>query len=92
MKTAYELAMERLGKSTPTTKLTAQQKNKLAELDAKYTAKIAAREIALQAEIASASAAGDFENAEKLRQQLVNERQALQAELDSRKEAVRQGA
>jgi len=90
MKTAYELAMERLGQSAPTTKLSSPQKRKLAELDAQYTAKIAAREIALQAEITTATAAGEFETADKLRQQLTNERKALQAELDARKEGVRQ--
>ena len=51
MKTAYELAMERLGKTAPTVKLTAGQKKQLAELDSQYAAKIAEREIALKDEI-----------------------------------------
>ena len=45
MKSSYELAMERLNKSAPTTKLTADQKKQLAELDSQYAAKIAQREI-----------------------------------------------
>ena len=61
MKTAYELAMERLGKTAPTVKLTAGQKKQLAELDSQYAAKIAEREIALKDEIARVAAAGDFE-------------------------------
>jgi len=41
MKSAYELAMERLNKSAPSVKLTAAQKKELAELDSQYAAKIA---------------------------------------------------
>lgn len=89
MKTAYELAMERLGKSSPSVKLTNQQRKELADLDAKYAAKIAAREIALKSEINAASAGGDLEKAETLSQQLIRERKALQTELDSKKDVVR---
>ena len=89
MKSAYELAMERLNKSAPTVKLTDAQKQALAELDAKYVAMIAGRAIALQGEIARVSAAGDAEKAETLREQLANERKKLQAERDEKKERVR---
>ena len=91
MKTAYELAMERLGKTAPTVKLTAEQKKRLAELDSQYAAKIAEREIALKDEMAKISAAGDWEKVETLQQQLVNERKKLQTELEEKKERVRQG-
>ena len=43
MKTAYELAMERLNKSGPSVKLSDARKKELAELDSKYAAKIAER-------------------------------------------------
>ena len=89
MKTAYELAMERLNQTAPATKLTGAQKKQLAELDSKYAAKIAEREIALRDEIAKAAAAGDSEKAELLQQQLVKERKKLQAELEEKKEQVR---
>jgi septin family protein len=89
MKTAYELAMERLGKTAPTIKLTAGQKKQLAELDSQYAAKIAEREIALKDEIARVAATGDVEKTETLQQQLVNERKKLQAELEEKKERVR---
>ena len=92
MKTAYELAMERLKKNVPTKKLTEAQKKELAELDSKYAAKIAEREIALKDEIARAGAAGDFEKVGKLQEQLVAERKKLQAELEEKKEQVRQVA
>ncbi len=86
MKTAYELAMERLNKNTPGVKLSDAQKKELAELDAKYAAKIAGREITLNAEIAGAA---DFAKQESLREQLVTERKKLQAELEEKKEQVR---
>lgn len=91
MKTAYELAMERLGAQAPLSKLTAAQKQQLAELDSKYAAKIAEREIHLQGEAGKAATAGDFEKMEQLQQQLAKERKALQAELEEKKERVRQG-
>ena len=89
MKTAYELAMERLNQTVPTTKLTGAQKKQLAELDSTYAAKIAGREIALKDEIARVAATGDSEKAEALQQQLVKERKSLQAELEEKKEQVR---
>jgi hypothetical protein len=88
MKSSYELAMERLNKSAPAKKLSGAQKKELAELDSKYTAKIAEREIALNGEIARA--ADDFEKEESFREQLVTERKKLQAELEEKKEQVRQ--
>jgi Spy/CpxP family protein refolding chaperone len=91
MKTSYELAMERLGKTAPTVKVTAEQKQQLAELDSQYAAKLAEREIALKDEIAKLAAAGDFEKVEKLQQQLVNERKKLQAGLEEKKDRVRRG-
>ncbi len=45
MKSAYELAMERLNKAAPAQKVSDDQKKQLAELDSKYAAKIAEREI-----------------------------------------------
>jgi hypothetical protein len=89
MKTAYELAMERLSKTAPAVKLTNAQKRQLAELDSKYAAKVAEREIALKDEIARTDAAGDLEKVETLRQQLVVERKKLQAELEGKKEQLR---
>jgi hypothetical protein len=92
MKTAYELAMERLNKSSPAVKLTTEQKKALAELDSKYAARIAEREIAFKGDIDKAGGAGEFEKAEQLQQQLVHERKALQTELEEKKEKVRSGA
>jgi len=91
MKTAYELAMERLNKSAPSPKLTEAQKTQLAELDAKYAAKIAEREITLRAEQAKARAQGNEEESAQLEEQLGRERQKLLNELEEKKEPIRQG-
>ena len=90
MKSAYELAMERLNKTSPTTKLTAEKKQQLAELDARYMAKIAEREIFVKDELARASAKGDYAAVEQLEKQLVSDRKTIQAELEEKKEQVRQ--
>ena len=89
MKTAYELAMERLDKASPGVKLTERQKKELADLDSQFAAKVAQREIALNGEIAQLKAAGEYEKAAEMEQRLVNERKALQAERDEKKEKIR---
>ena len=89
MKSAYELAMERLNKASPPAKITNAQKKQLADLDSKYAATIAGREIALKDEITKAAQRGEFEKVEQLEQRLLNERKKLQAELEEKKEAMR---
>ena len=51
MKSAYELAMERLQQTSPSLSLTDEQKKELAELDSKYRAKIAEKELFLKEQI-----------------------------------------
>ena len=89
MKSAYELAMERLNKNAPSVKLTEAQKKEIAELDSLYASKIAQREIFLKGEIAKAELSGDFEALEQLQKQLGSEKKTLAAELEEKKEAVR---
>ena len=69
IKSAYELALERMG-GQPGKKLTAQQKAKLAELDRVYSAKIAEEELSLNPKVAAAHAAGDLEGTPKLEETL----------------------
>ncbi len=90
MKTAYELAMERLSQTAPAAKLTKEQKQAIAELESKYKARLAEREISLKGEIAKAANKGDVEAIEQLERQLSGDRKSLQAELAEKKEAVRQ--
>jgi hypothetical protein len=91
MKSSYELAMERLNKTSPIARLTDEQKKKIAELDSVFAAKIANREIIVKGELAKAEATGDFEAIDQLRKQLVSDRKSLEAELEEKKEQVRQG-
>jgi hypothetical protein len=87
MKSAYELAMERLNKTSPTVKLTAGKKKELAELDSKYAAKIAEREIALKTEMDKAT---DREQLQQLQRQLADDKRKLQAELEDKKDRIRE--
>lgn len=89
MKSAYELAMERLNKTAPAAKVTDKQKKHLAELDSKYAAKIAERELFIKGELGKAMAAGEYDEVEKLEKQIVSERKSLQVELEEKKEKVR---
>jgi hypothetical protein len=89
MKSAYELAMERLNKSNPMAKLSAGQKSQIVELESKYAAKIAEREIFLKSELAKAQASRDYEEAAKIEKQLASDRKSLKAELEEKKDAVR---
>jgi len=73
MKSAYELAMERLEKQTPTAKLTEAQKAEITEHEAIFKAKKAEKELFLQGEITKAQAKGDYEAIGQLQQQLTRE-------------------
>ena len=91
MKSAYELAMERLAKSEPVKKLTAQQKAKIAEIDSFYKSKIAERETFLQGLLVKAEAERNREEAAELRRQLSRDLQSLREEGEAKKEKVREG-
>ncbi len=92
MKTAYELAMERLNKAAPIAKLTAEQKKAIAELESQCAAKIAERELFLQGELAKAADRGDAEAYEQLEKQLISDRKSLRAEFETRKDKIREQA
>jgi len=89
MKTAYELAMERLSKASPTVKLTDNQKKQLAELESQCSAKIAERELFIQGEINKAIDRGENESISQLEKQLVSDRKSLRAEFEEKKDKVR---
>lgn len=90
MKSAYELAMERLAKSDPSTaKLNPEQKARLAEIDRVYQGKIAEREIFLKQQLQAALAGRKLEEADKIRQQISSEKAKLEEEREDEKERVR---
>lgn len=90
MKSAYELAMERLNKQSPVEKLTAAQKKEINELASRYQAKIAELELVFSPKLAAAAAAGDTEARDLLTEELGRERRKLQAQLEEKKNAIRQ--
>ena len=89
MKSAYELAMERLQKASPSPSLTEEQKKELAELDSKYQAKIAEKELFLKDQIRKAQTKGKVDDIDSLQKQLVSEIRRLQGECEARKEKLR---
>ena len=78
MKSAYELAMERLQKTSPSLSLTDEQKKELAELDTKYQAKIAEKELFLKDQIRKAQTQGKCDEIDSLEKQLALEIRRLQ--------------
>jgi len=89
MKSAYELAMERLNKSSPSAKLTDKQRAELAEIDSQFAAKIAERELMLKDELRKAIEKGDTEAFEQLQKQLASDRKTLEAQREEKKEKIR---
>jgi len=89
MKSAYELAMERLEKKTPSVALTPEQKAQIAEIDSTFKARMAERELFLKGEIAKATAAGNLDETESLQKQLTIDLRRLQEEAESKKEKLR---
>lgn len=90
MKSAYELAMERLAKSDPAGRpLTAEQKARLAEIDRVYQGKLAEREIFLKKQLNDAYAEGKADEVEKVQQQIASERARIEEEREDEKERVR---
>jgi Spy/CpxP family protein refolding chaperone len=89
MKSAYELAMERLEKASPSISLTENQKKEIAEIDSTYRAKIAEKELFLKDEIRKAQNAGKFDEVESLEKQLVAEIRRLQEDSEEKKEKLR---
>lgn len=89
MKSAYELAMERLEESSPQEKLSDEKKAELAAVDEKYKAKIAEREVFLNDLLAKAQAQGNFVEIPELETQKAREITALKEECEAEKEKVR---
>ena len=89
MKSAYELAMERLQKTSPSLSLTEDQKKELAEIDSKYRAKTAEKELFLNEQIRKAQAEGKVEEVESLEKQLTSEVRRLWDECEAKKGKLR---
>ena len=93
MKSAYELAMERLNAESPNqdTKLTDAQKEELADLDNKYTARVVERKIAFEKRISDSNAKGDFQDVAAAQEELKIDIARVESDRETAKENVRQG-
>ena len=91
MKSAYELAMERLDAEDSGDRklLTDEQKAEIASLNEACEAKVAEVRILKEGQIATASMAGDLEQAGKLKEELAVDIRRAKADRDAKKEAVR---
>jgi hypothetical protein len=89
MKSAYELAMEKLQKTSPSLSLTDEQKKELSELDSKYRAKIAEKELFLKDQIRKAQTEGKVDDIDSLQKQLASEIRRLHEECEAAKAKLR---
>jgi hypothetical protein len=88
MKSSYELAMERMGGDDKP--ITDEQKQKIAEIDSKYKAKIAERKIFLEKNLSDAQAQGNEEEIDLIRRQLNDEVADLEAKSENEKDKIRE--
>jgi hypothetical protein len=91
MKSAYELAMERLAGSdpTPAAPLTPEKKAQLAEIDKVYQGRIAEREIFLKQRLEAALRSQQAEEMDKISKQLASEKARLEEDREAEKDRVR---
>lgn len=89
MKSAYELAMERFAQADTGPALSTEQKEELAAIDRETQAKIAEQEILVKSRFQAAVAAGNMEEAIKLRAELATELRRLRERGEAKKDEVR---
>ena len=86
MKSAYELAMERLeAASGPTRKLNDDEKSALAEIDSKYDAQVASLRFEFEAQIATATTRESYL---ALKEEMAREINAAEARRNLAKDAI----
>jgi hypothetical protein len=86
MKSSYELAMERMGgEDAP---LSDDQKKQIAEIDAKYKAKVAEKKIFLEKSISEALQKENQEEVDLLRRQIAEEVAILENKAELEKEKI----
>ncbi len=92
MKSAYELAMERLDKTGPMVELDSAQRAELADIDERFRAKVAEKEVFLGGLIDQAKAQRNFHEVAELEEQRGREITRLRENCEQEKEAVRNRA
>ena len=92
MKSAYELAMERLEKEQGASRtLTREQKAAIAEVESRMKAKLAETEILFAQKISSAVVAGNGEEVRRLQEEKARDVARARARAEEEKEAIRKG-
>jgi hypothetical protein len=91
MKSAYELAMERLERSSPTATLSPEQKERIAAVESVAQAKIAEKELFLKEQISKAMQSGDHASVSQLEQQLAMEIRRIQSDAEAKRTEIRGG-
>jgi len=90
MKSAYELAMERLQESDPDKQpVTDEMRKALAAVDEKFDAKVAERKIFLTQTLATATANQDLQEVELIQKQISNENARIEEERETAKDKIR---
>ncbi len=89
MKSAYELAMERLEAQSPSRKLSPEQIAEIAEIESLTQAKLAEKDLFLKDQIAKASGSGDLEAVQQLQDQLQRELRRIRDDSEEKKERIR---
>lgn len=92
LKSAYELAMEKLRSKGEEQKLTEDQKAEIAEVRSRFQAKLAELEIRQQGEVQELQLKGDFENLQKREQEYVRDRERIREEMERQIQKIREGA
>lgn len=93
MKSALEIAMEKTAGAQQGGKLTDEQRKGIADLEKEYQAKIAEQEIMIESKIKALAVKAQGHEFQQqvhaLREQLVQERERLEAEKNAKIQAVR---
>lgn len=90
MKSAYELAMERLQESDPDKQpVTDEMRKALAAVDEKFDAKVAERKVFLTQTLATATANQDLQEVELIQKQISNEKARIEEERETAKDKIR---
>lgn len=92
MKSAYELAMERLQDSEPKVELSDEQRAELGAIDDKFKAKIAEKEVFLGGLLDQAKEQANFQEIADIEQQRTREIARLKEQCEEGKQAVRDAA
>ncbi len=92
LKSAWEVALEKLEQQEEFTvvPLTEEKKEAIAELRRKYQARIAETEINFESKLKQAVQAGAFEEVEKIRAQVADEKRRLTERMEKKIEEIRE--